>query len=46
MKLNNETNIKEELIKRVKIYNFVPPAAEEEYKIAVYIEFKSKKGDI
>ena len=46
LKMDNEVNIKEELNKMVKIYNFVPTAAEEEYKTAIYQEFRLKKGDI
>jgi hypothetical protein len=40
LKLENENMIKDELLKRIKIYNYVPPTGEEEYKHAIFEEYK------
>ncbi|WOF16633.1 hypothetical protein F1737_07960 [Methanoplanus sp. FWC-SCC4] len=37
--LRNEQEIKRELLKKVKIYNYVPKAAEEKYADAIFNEF-------
>lgn len=36
--------IREELIKRFKLYNYVPPGAEDGYASAVFMEYKKQKG--
>ena len=41
MKLDNEKKVKEELLKQIKIFNYVPPSAEDEYVNAVYKEYNS-----
>ena len=40
MNLTGEKEIGEELMKRVKIYNYVPPRAEEQYRTALVREYK------
>ena len=37
--LNDETAVRAELLKRVKVYNYVPPPALEAYAGAVYREY-------
>jgi hypothetical protein len=41
LNLNNIDKIKNELIKRVKIYNYVPPPVEDAYAEALFQEFKN-----
>jgi hypothetical protein len=40
LKLADDNAIKEELLKRVKIYNYVAPSADNEYSEALLEEFK------
>lgn len=40
--LDDEKEIKEELLKRVKIHNYVPPREEDEYKDALFSEYKKR----
>ena len=40
MKLADDNGIKQELLRRVKIYNYVAPSAEEEYSEALLEEYK------
>jgi hypothetical protein len=46
LKLDSNDVIKKELLKRVKIYNYVAPAAESEYSAALEKEFKRQYGRI
>lgn len=39
LELTDETAVRVELLKRVKVYNYVPPPAAEAYAGAVYQEF-------
>ncbi|OPZ43861.1 MAG: hypothetical protein BWY93_00937 [Euryarchaeota archaeon ADurb.BinA087] len=44
MELPDEKEIGRELLKRVKIYNYIPASAEEKYRIALLEEFLKCKG--
>jgi hypothetical protein len=44
MKLVDDETIKRELLKRVKIYNYVAPAAETDYSKALLKEYKQQYG--
>ncbi|MEE9151615.1 MAG: hypothetical protein V3U20_07265 [Thermoplasmata archaeon] len=46
MGLNDEKEIKEELLKKVKIYNYVSPGSEEDYANALFTEYKRQGGII
>jgi len=38
--LPDEGRISDELLRRVKIYNYIPPAAEEKYRKALLAEYE------
>jgi hypothetical protein len=40
--IDDEKEIKEELLRKVKIYNYVPPREEDEYKDALFSEYKKR----
>ncbi len=44
MELPDEREIGRELLKRVKIYNYIPSSAEEKYRIALLEEYLKYKG--
>jgi hypothetical protein len=44
MNLPKEKVIGDELLKRVKIYNYIPASAEEQYRIALLQEYQKYKG--
>jgi hypothetical protein len=46
LKLVDNEAIKEELLQRVKIYNYVPPAADNEYSEALLKEYKRQYAEI
>ncbi len=46
LKLTDAQAIRAELLKRVKVYNYVPPGAENEYSAALYQEYQRKTGAI
>ena len=39
-----EKAVREELVRLVKIYNYVPPPAEKAYEDALFAEYMSRKG--
>ena len=39
-----ESAVRKELIRQVKVYNYVPPPAEKEYEEALYLEYKKRNG--
>ena len=39
-----EGTIRKELVRLVKIYNYVPPSTEKDYEDALYLEYKKRKG--
>lgn len=43
MNLSNEKSIGNELLKRVKIYNYVPARAEEQYRTALVREYRTSQ---
>ncbi|MGA8849600.1 MAG: hypothetical protein WB564_07260 [Dehalococcoidia bacterium] len=46
LKLADDNAIKKELLKRVKIYNYVPPAADNEYSEALLKEYERQCVEI
>ena len=40
MSLQNNNQIKNELLRQVKIYNYIPSSAEKSYKEAIFREYK------
>ena len=44
MKISGEVTIGDELLKKVKIYNYIPASAEEKYRIALLHEYRKKTG--
>lgn len=44
MNLSGEKGEGDELLKRVKIYNYIPASAEEKYRIALLHEYRKKTG--
>ena len=44
LKLVDNETIKKELLKRVKIYNYVAPSADNEYSEALFNEYKRQYG--
>lgn len=42
LNLQNDADVRTELIKRVKIYNYVPKSAEEAYTAALLREYKGR----
>jgi hypothetical protein len=46
LKLADDSAIKKELLQRVKIYNYVPPAADNEYSEALLKEYKRQCAEI
>jgi hypothetical protein len=46
LKLADDNAIKKELLKRVKIYNYVPPAADNEYSEALLKEYERQCAEI
>ena len=44
LRLADDEAIKKELLKRVKTYNYVPPAADNEYSEALFNEYKRQYG--
>jgi hypothetical protein len=44
LKLADNEAIKKELLKRVKIYNYVAPGADNEYSEALFNEYKHQHG--
>jgi hypothetical protein len=40
LKLNDENRIKNELLVKIRKYNYIPPAAESEYSNAMYEEYQ------
>ncbi len=46
LKLADDNAIKKELLQRVKIYNYVPPAADNEYSEALLKEYKRQYYEI
>ena len=46
LKLANDNAIKKELLKRVKIYNYVAPRADNEYSQALLEEYKRQHREI
>jgi len=46
LKLASDDAIKEELLKRVKIYNYVAPGADNDYSRALLREYKRQYGKI
>jgi len=40
MKIQDEKKLKKELLRQIKIYNYVAPVAEEKYKEALYEEYQ------
>jgi len=45
MELPDEKEIGRELLKRVKIYNYIPASAEEKYRMALLEEYLKYKGE-
>ncbi|OPX74568.1 MAG: hypothetical protein A4E40_00429 [Methanoregulaceae archaeon PtaU1.Bin059] len=45
MDLSSEREIERELLKRVKIYNYVPASAEEKYRIGLLREYQKFRGE-
>lgn len=43
MNLTNRDRIADELMKRIKIYNYIPEAAEEKYRSALLREYENKE---
>ncbi|ADN35127.1 conserved hypothetical protein [Methanolacinia petrolearia DSM 11571] len=41
--LRSKTEITETLLKKVRIYNYIPDAAETKYKIALFKEYENRK---
>lgn len=41
--LHNEAEIRAVLMKRVKVYNYVPPNVEDEYALAIFEEYKKSR---
>jgi hypothetical protein len=39
-----EGAVRNELVRLVKIYNYVPPTAEKDYENELYLEYKKSKG--
>jgi len=39
-----ESAVRRELVRLVKIYNYIPPSAEKDYEDALYLEYKKRKG--
>lgn len=46
LSLEDETRVKEELLRRVKNANYVPESAEAEYREALYREYRRSLGDV
>lgn len=46
LKLADNETVKKELLKRVKIYNYVPPAADSGYAEALFQEYKHQFEEI
>lgn len=46
LSLEDETRVKEELLRRVKEANYVPELAEAEYREALYREYRRSLGDV
>jgi len=44
MELPDEKETGRELLKRLKIYNYIPASAEEKYRIALLQEYQKYKG--
>ena len=44
LNLTGKKEVGEELLKRVKIYNYVPPSAEEKYRIMLLEEYRNYRG--
>ncbi|MCP1714265.1 hypothetical protein J2T58_000092 [Methanocalculus alkaliphilus] len=42
MNLKSDDRIAEELMKQTKIFNYIPPSAEEEYRTALMREYRHK----
>jgi len=42
--LTGDTAIREALMKRVKVYNYVPPAVEDHYAMALMAEYRKQAG--
>ena len=45
LKLGDNDTVKRELLKRVKIYNYVAPAADDDYSEALLKEYKRQYGN-
>lgn len=43
LELDDEKDIKKELLKRVKIYNYISPASEKDYEDALFGEYKRQR---
>jgi len=43
MDLKDENDIKRELLKRAKIYNYISPGSEKDYEDALYVEYKRQR---
>jgi hypothetical protein len=43
MGLENDAEISEALLRRTRVYNYVPSAASQDYKIALLEEYKARK---
>lgn len=43
MNFPDEKSISDDLLKRVKIYNYVPPRAEEQYRAALLREYRTSQ---
>ena len=46
LKLADDSALKKELLQRVKIYNYVPPASDNEYSEALLKEYKRQCAEI
>ncbi|GAB6284438.1 MAG: hypothetical protein STSR0009_06380 [Methanoregula sp.] len=44
--LQNEAEIRAVLMKRVKVYNYIPPNVEEEYARAILDEYRKSPGQL
>ena len=44
MNLSGEKETGDELLKRIKIYNYIPASAEEQYRIMLIHEYRNYKG--
>jgi hypothetical protein len=42
--LQNDTEIRAALMKRIRVYNYIPPAVEEEYARALLDEYRKSVG--